>query len=162
MAEPKLFLDCDGVLADFDAGVRRLLGTDARTFEARRGKGEFWKRLARAGDFYAALPKMPDADELFDAVRHLKPTILTGLPIGKWAAPQKVAWAATHFPGVPIITCMARDKHRHMAGADVLVDDSERHMAAWEQAGGIYILHSSARDSIARLAEIYPSVEAPR
>ena len=25
MAEPKLFLDSDGVLADFDAGVRRLV-----------------------------------------------------------------------------------------------------------------------------------------
>jgi hypothetical protein len=27
-------------------------------------------------------------------------------------------------------------------------------------AGGIYILHRSARESIARLAEIYPSVRA--
>ncbi|WP_344709752.1 5' nucleotidase, NT5C type [Sphingomonas humi] len=158
MSEPKLFLDCDGVLADFDAGVRDLLGTDARSFEARHGRGEFWKRLARHGDFYASLPKMADADELFDAVRHLEPTILTGLPIGQWAAPQKVRWAAEHFPGVPIITCMARDKHRHMQGADVLVDDSERHLAAWEAAGGIYVLHRSARESIARLAEIYPSV----
>ena len=160
MSEPKLFLDCDGVLADFDAGVRDLLGTDATTFAARHGKGEFWKRLARHGDFYTSLPKMPDADELFDAVRHLNPTILTGLPIGQWAAPQKVRWAAEHFPGVPIITCMARDKHRHMEGADVLVDDSERHMATWEAAGGIYVLHRSARTSIARLAEIYPSVRA--
>jgi len=35
----------------------------------------------------------------------LKPTILTGLPLGRWAAPQKVKWAAEHFPGTPIITC---------------------------------------------------------
>lgn len=161
MAEPRLFLDCDGVLADFDAGARRLLGSDPATFTARHGKGEFWKRLARAKDFYAKLPKMADADLLFDAVRHLRPTILTGLPIGNWAAPQKVRWAAEHFPGVPIITCMARDKHRHMEGADVLVDDSERHKAAWEQAGGIYVLHRSARESIARLSEIYPSI-SPR
>ncbi len=161
MAEPKLFLDCDGVLADFEAGARKILGTDVRTFEARHGKGEFWRRLSRAKDFYASLPKMPDADLLFDAVRHLKPTILTGLPIGKWAAPQKVRWAAEHFPGVPIITCMARDKHRHMEGPDVLVDDSERHMAAWQEAGGIYILHTSARESLVALAEIYPSVKLP-
>ena len=148
---PKLFLDCDGVLADFDAGVRALLGMDAKAFEARHGKGAFWKQLARAGNFYATLPKMADADLLFDAVRHLRPTILTGLPMGNWAAPQKLAWAAEHFPGVPIITCMARDKFRHMSGADVLVDDSERHMAAWVEAGGIYILHRSARESIAAL-----------
>jgi hypothetical protein len=77
------------VLADFNAGARKLLGTDARSFEARHGKGEFWRRLARHGDFYATLPKMADADELFAAVRHLNPTILTGLPIGKWAARRK-------------------------------------------------------------------------
>jgi hypothetical protein len=39
-----------------------------------------------------------------------------------------------------------------------LVDDSERHMAAWQAAGGIYVLHRSARESIALLAEIYPDV----
>ena len=161
MAEPRLFLDCDGVLADFDAGARKVLGTDVTSFERRHGKPAFWRQLARAKDFYATLPKMPDADLLFDAVRHLKPTILTGLPMGNWAAPQKVRWAAEHFPGVPIITCMARDKYRHMNGADVLVDDSERHMAAWQEAGGIYILHRSARESLAQLAEIYPSVRVP-
>ena len=72
---------------------------------------------------------------LFDAVKHLKPTILTGLPLGNWAAPQKVGWAAEHFPGVPIITCMARDKHKHMKPGDVLVDDRENHRAAYEAAG---------------------------
>jgi hypothetical protein len=41
------------------------------------------------------------------------------------------------------------------------VDDSERHMAAWQQAGGIYILHRSAKESLAALAEIYPSVRMP-
>lgn len=159
MAEPHLFLDCDGVLADFAAGARRLLGTDFKTYAARRGMGAAWRELARAPDFYGTLPEMPDARELFDAVKHLKPTILTGLPLGKWAAPQKVRWAAEHFPGVPIITCMARDKFRHMKGADVLVDDTLTHRAAWEDAGGTFIHHRSARESIAALAEIYPSLE---
>ena len=77
---------------------------------------------------------MPDARLLFDAVKHLKPTILTGLPLGNWAAPQKVDWAAEHFPGVPIITCMARDKHMHMEPGDVLVDDRENHRAAYESS----------------------------
>ena len=108
---PKLFLDCDGVLADFDAGARDVLGgmTPAQ-FEERHGKREFWRRLANTPDFYGTLPLMPDAQKLFDAVAHLRPTILTGLPLGTWAAPQKVAWAERHFPGTPIITCMARDK----------------------------------------------------
>ncbi|HEX6072501.1 MAG TPA: hypothetical protein VFY95_05790 [Sphingomicrobium sp.] len=158
---PRLFLDADGVLADFDEGVRLLLGMSPAAFEARQGKREFWRRLANAPDFYGGLPEMPDARLLFDAVRHLKPAILTGLPLGNWAAPQKVRWAARHFPGVPIITCMARDKHRHMRPGDVLVDDRENHRATYEAHGVIFVHHKSAEDSLRQLAEIFPSVKVP-
>jgi 5'(3')-deoxyribonucleotidase len=159
--EPRLFLDADGVLADFDLGARRLLGMRPKEFIAKHGRGTFWKRLARAGNFYGDLPEMPDGRLLFDGVKHLKPTILTGLPLGKWAAPQKIEWAAEHFPGVPIVTCMAADKHKHMHPGDVLVDDREKHRAAYEEAGVVFIHHTSAEDSLRQLAKIYPSVEAP-
>lgn len=159
---PRLFLDADGVLADFDAGARELLGMGPAEFQARRGSREFWRRLASAKDFYRNLPEMPDARLLFEAVKHLEPTILTGLPLGSWAAPQKVAWAAEHFPGVPIITCMARDKHRHMHAGDVLVDDRETHRAAYEAAGVVFVLHRSAEESLSALAELFPSIAMPR
>ena len=159
--EPQLFLDCDGVLADFDAGATDVLGMSPRAFEDRHGRREFWRRIARARDFYATLPLMSDARQLFDAVAHLDPIILTGLPLGNWAAPQKVRWADEHFPGTHIITCMARDKYRHMVGPDVLVDDRSDHRDAWERAGGIFVHHKSARDSLDQLAKIYPTVKTP-
>ena len=161
MAERRLFLDADGVLADFDEGARRLLGMTPRQYEAKHGRGAFWKRLATAKNFYGTLPEMNDARLLFDGVKHLKPTILTGLPLGKWAAPQKMEWAAEHFPGVPIITCMARDKHKHMHSGDVLVDDRENHRAAYEAAGVVFVHHRSAEDSLRQLSAIFPSVAAP-
>ena len=160
MTQPRLFLDCDGVLADFDEGARRLFGMSAAQFEAKRGIREFWRRIAAADNFYDTLPEMPDARALFDAVAHLQPTILTGLPLGKWAAPQKTAWAAEHFPGVTIITCMARDKHKHMAAGNVLVDDRENHRATYEAAGVRFVHHVSAGDSLKQLAAIFPSVKA--
>jgi hypothetical protein len=159
--QPRLFLDADGVLADFDEGARRLFGVGPAAFEAKYGQREFWRRIAAARNFYGTLPEMPDARLLFDGVRHLKPTILTGLPIGKWAAPQKIDWAAAHFPGVPIITCMARDKHKHMKCGDVLVDDRENHRAVYEKAGVVFIHHKNAADSLRQLAKILPSVKAP-
>jgi len=84
-------------------------------------------------------------------VRHLDPVILTGLPRGNWAADQKVRWAAQHFPGTKIITTMARDKRNHAKEGDVLVDDQERHRHLWEEVGGVFIHHKSARQSIDEL-----------
>lgn len=160
MAAPRLFLDADGVLADFDQGCRRLLGMRPKEYIAKHGRSAFWKRLAKAKNFYGSLPEMPDARILFDAVKHLKPTILTGLPIGPWAAPQKVGWAAEHFPGVPVITCLARDKHKHMHSGDVLVDDRERHRDAYEAHGVVFVHHIDAANSLRQLAKIFPSVPA--
>lgn len=157
---PALFLDLDGVLADFDAGVKELLGMTPAEFETRHGRPEFWRRIAKARNFYGMLPEIPDARRLFDAVEHLGPTVLTGLPLGNWAAPQKVKWVAEHFPGLPIITCMARDKHRHMEPGDVLVDDRGNHRAAYEREGVVFIHHKNAVNSLAQLAKIFPSVEA--
>ena len=59
--QPRLFLDCDGVLADFDAGAKALLGMTPAQFEARHGRREFWRRIANARNFYGTLPEMPDA-----------------------------------------------------------------------------------------------------
>jgi hypothetical protein len=160
-SEPALFLDADGVLADFDAGAAALFGMSVADFEARRGRREFWRRIANAPNFYGSLPQMADAHILFDAVKHLSPTILTGLPLGNWAAPQKVKWAAEHFPGVPIITCMAHDKHKHMKPGDVLVDDRENHRSTYEAEGVVFVHHLNAENSLRQLAKIFPSVEAP-
>jgi hypothetical protein len=154
----QLYLDCDGVLADFDAGVRELLGMSPQEFTDKRGMGMFWKKLATHPDFYAKLPLMPDAMELFDGVKHLQPIILTGLPRGNWAAPQKVRWAAQHFPGTKILTVMAVDKRNHCTEGDVLVDDTLKHRHLWEEAGGVFIHHTSARESLAELAQYFPSV----
>lgn len=156
----QLYLDCDGVLADFDKGATAILGLHPRAFEKRHGIGRFWARLASAPDFYFGLPLMDDAMELFEAVRHLKPIILTGLPRGGWAADQKVRWAAQYFPGTRIITTMARDKRDHAKEGDVLVDDQPRHRHLWEEVGGIFIHHRSAARSIEALSAYFP-IRAP-
>ena len=156
----QLFLDCDGVLADFDRGATEILGMPPRKFQDRFGPGRFWSKLASAGDFYYSLPLLPDARKLFDAVAHLDPIILTGLPRGNWAADQKVRWAAEHFPGSRIITCMAADKRNHGARGDILVDDTLKHRHLWVAMGGIFIHHTSA-DASLRALEQYVDVKVP-
>lgn len=134
---PQIYLDCDGVLADFDKGAQSLLGLSARAFQEKHGLGRFWSRLAKAEDFYAKLEPLPDAYALFEGVKHLDPVILTGLPMGGWAEDQKHRWAAQHFPHTRIICCMARDKRDYCRPGDVLIDDTLKHRHLWEGAGGV-------------------------
>lgn len=147
----QIFLDCDGVLADFDRGAEAVLGMPPAAFEGRFGAREFWRRLAGADDFFGALAPMADAQALYEAVRHRNPIILTGMPRGAWAEPQKRRWAEHHFPGVPVITTMAALKHEHRHPGDVLVDDRDTYRHLWEREGGVFIHHKDARSSIATL-----------
>ena len=151
----QLYLDCDGVLADFDKGATAILGLHPRAFESRHGPAHFWRKLAAAPDFYFGLPLLPDATALFEAVRHLAPIILTGMPRGNWAADQKVRWAARYFPGTRIITTLARDKRDHCREGDVLVDDQLRHAERWQGAGGIFVHHRSAEETLAELEDYF-------
>jgi hypothetical protein len=153
---PQLYLDCDGVLADFDAGAEAILGMKPKAYQARHNIGRMWAKLATAPDFYGTLPLMPGATGLFEALRHLDPIILTGLPRGNWAADQKVRWAAEHFPGTRIITCMAVDKRNHCRAGDVLVDDTLKHRHLWEEAGGIFIHHRTVEETLAELGKLFP------
>ncbi len=153
VAMARIYLDCDGVLADFDRGAAAVLGMHPRAYEQRFGLARFWQALARAPDFFANLELMPDAMELYDAVRHLDPVILTGLPRGAWAEPQKRRWAARYFPGVKVITTTAALKCEHCHPGDALVDDRDTYRHLWEQTGGVFIHHRSAADSIAKLRQ---------
>ena len=147
----QIYLDCDGVLADFDKGAEAILGLPPAAFEKRHGPGEFWKRLARADGFFEHLDPLPDAQDLYEAVKAKGPIILTGMPRGRWAEPQKRRWAERHFPGVPVITTSAALKREHCHPGDVLGDDRDRHRKLWEDAGGLFIHHTSAQSSIAAL-----------
>lgn len=156
--QPHIFLDCDGVLADFDTHAHDYFGMPARQYEEVAGSHVFWAALEEKGDFYRNLPLMPDARKLVDGVRHLKPTILTGCPRGNWAESQKVGWAEEHFPGIPIITCRSSDKRAHAKPGDVLIDDWPQHRHRWVEHGGIFISHYDAKTSLATLWAHYPEL----
>jgi len=147
----KLFLDLDGVLADFDRGVEAVTGKRPDRLPVR----QMWKALARAPDFYGTLEMMHDAQVLWEFCRPHHPTILTGLPLGNWAPDQKRRWVAAMLGAdVPVITCMTRDKHRFSGPGHVLVDDRATTKGPWEGAGGIFILHIEASQSIAELKRL--------
>jgi hypothetical protein len=152
----QLFLDCDGVLADFDTYVEPLLGERTKTVASvQHDVPGMWQKIYDHDGFYARLPLMADAMELFDAVKHLNPIILTGIPKYRredgWAVQQKLMWAGQYFPGLEMITCLSENKRDYMEAGDVLVDGNLQYKPLWVEREGIFVLHVSAENSIAEL-----------
>jgi len=150
----QLFLDCDGVLADFDTGFQNLTGMQGQEYEDTHGSKAFWKLIQDSPHYFENLPLMEGAVELYQAVKHLRPIILTGCPRGDWAAHQKMRWRDKHFPGVPMVTCLSRNKVDYCQPGDVLVDDFLKHSQKWIDGGGIFVHHTSAQESIYVLKNI--------
>jgi len=151
----RIYLDCDGVLADFDRAFIDLFGHKPRDYEAEHGTTKFWESIpAKNPQFYRNLPVMPGAIELFGKVHHLRPVILTGCPRGGWAEPQKLAWAAEHFPGTPMVVCQSRSKRDYCLPGDVLIDDWLKYRDLWEAAGGIFVHYTTVDEALAALQEL--------
>lgn len=148
---PQLWLDMDGVLADF-------VGSYTEHFHEPPDKGlaqdEKWRKLQEVKDFYFHLKLLPDARQLVDATRALRPIILTGCPRGGWAEQQKLAWGHVHFPGIPMTLCRSHQKPMFCHPGDVLIDDWPKYKDQWEAKGGHFIVHTSARESLTRLAAL--------
>jgi hypothetical protein len=147
----RLWLDMDGVLADFDRHYESEFGLST-------GKGldlVDWDLVRGRKHFYRDIPPMPDMMELWSAVAHLNPVILTGIPYSvEEAEANKREWADLHFPGVHVTCCLSREKYKHALMGDCLVDDRPRYQGLWEQAGGVWITHISAADTIKRLKDL--------
>lgn len=153
----QLFLDCDRVLADFDALASTIFKMHPRDFEDLHGSDKFWELLEDHGSFYEELPLMHDARFLWDSVAHMDPIILTGCPKGGWAEDQKVRWAKNHFGSdVKLITCKSRHKREHMIKdkTNIIIDDWPHYKHLWEEYGGHFILHTDARSSLQKLQQI--------
>lgn len=151
----QVFVDLDGVLADFDTGYRN-------AFDNWKGLAKDdvdWGKVRAYRDFYENLPPMPDFQELWDAVKHHNPIILTGLPVSVPEAQyNKRAWVNKHLGWeVPMIGCLSREKCLHGKPGDVLIDDWEKWKHLWVGMGGHFILHKSAAESIKQLNEYLES-----
>jgi hypothetical protein len=154
---PQLFLDLDGVLADFDTHCQTCFGVDMN-----RGGAEpkgIWDQIRDHPNFYAELPLMPGAIELYAAAcaLHPHPIILTGIPWSvEEAAQNKRDWVAEHIdPYAEVICCGSAMKVQHGKPGDVLVDDWARYESVWIEMGGVFILHRSVNETIVRLRELF-------
>lgn len=153
-----IFLDLDGVLADFDKRACEVLNGECHyRYDFIHGGDALWAQLNAVPDFFASFQMMPDAQDLWEAVADKDPIILTALPTtnARHVDKQKREWVARHLgPSVEVITCPTKDKPLFCNPGDVLVDDRSVNKALWERNGGTFILHTKAVFSVAALKRL--------
>ena len=142
----QIFVDMDGVLADFDSGYAALFGPHS----GREADDVDWSLVRNTPGFYASLPPMPDFHELWAALEPHSPVILTGVPHSvPEATDNKRAWVEKHIGShARMIGCKSREKCLHDKPGDVLIDDWEKYKHLWLDMGGHWITHVSAAESI--------------
>lgn len=147
---PTIYIDMDGVLADFNAKAREVLGaTEADSDQAAqvgRWPREKWETLKEIYHFYRILPKTPFADRLMELARRYRDElgwklhILTAIPSGNdvpQAFQDKIEWIQEYYPDVEVhFGPYSRDKASHCQPGDILVDDRYDNCESWTKAGG--------------------------
>jgi hypothetical protein len=179
----KIFCDLDGVLVDFEAGVRKV----CRQGTAELAKTTMWRKIAQSKTaFFAELPWTQDGPQLWKAIRHLKPDILTGVPDLKDSRREKFQWCREnlgmdHYRWVDmagkgyvhdnvngvskacpqreshvtnVITCWSYNKHHESGQQTILIDDRIALKESWEAKGGIFVHHTDAESTLRKLREL--------
>lgn len=138
----RLYLDMDGVLADFDRAYEERFAVAPRSHE----DAVLWANIDGCEDFFRTIPPCAGALEFFAEVAHLNPIILTACPKTGYpkAAQHKREWIREHLGAdvvvLPVMGGTNKPLFMHAPG-DVLIDDYRRNTEAWSAAGGVAILH---------------------
>ena len=162
-AKPIVYLDMDGVLADFFGGVEFLYGVEhwkqLTNDKTKDLKKEVIDRITGT-DFFAVLPKFDTADALIDMVKKFtggKFSINTSPLRGDHenSAKYKKVWISnnTEQPDEIVVTGRKESyaKDKGTGTPNILIDDRPINIQKWQAAGGYGILYQANRDSLTKV-----------
>ncbi len=163
MTVEKIYLDMDGVLADFERGIRELCHMEPQPQNGKRDARYddlMWEAIKKVDHFYDRLELMPGAKEMFGRLREKygdRVEILTGIPREErgivTAAEDKRNWTARILSDeVKVNTVCRKHKMDFCNGPDtILIDDREKSIIEWRNLGGTGILHVNAEETMEEL-----------
>jgi len=144
----EIYVDMDGVLADFFGEWKKLVGKDWREI----GKDEIepaLKKIRDEEDFWLNIPLTANAKKLLSIIKQVKGNykiLSSPLANDPKSEPHKREWVAKNldfFPPTEVI--ITKDKAKYATTPDgtpnILIDDYGVNIAAWESAGGIGFKH---------------------
>ena len=156
-----LYLDMDGVVADFDLSAAQHLGRDLAGY-TQDGifpfVGDEWPVIRDIDRFYRDLPPMANDWQLVNIARQYRDRLgwrllfLTAIPRLNdmpWAIYDKILWVQDHYPDIPVhFGPYSHDKQHHCRPGDILVDDRLTNCIEWRAVGGT-AYHVTNRDVVA-------------
>lgn len=155
-AKPEVYVDMDGVLADFFGPVAKHHGVsnwrDAR--KSRKREGRLIDRLATKPGYFLNLKPLPNAGKLIRTVVALRGeyNILSSpmLSAVEQSSREKAQWLQKHLKrNAPRAVLFDHEKFKYAKQADgtpnILIDDNDTNIKLWEANGGIGILYSDDR-----------------
>ena len=159
----KIYVDMDGVVADFDKRFTDLAGMGPREFEEKYGKNAFWDFIDEGDNklvFWVGIPPMPDAQQLMNFVSNYDYEMLTAPSLKKQSVMGKGLWMKNQtnkglFPFKPKVNYKKAQNKKDLAAPNhILIDDREDNINSWIASGGIGILHTSASSTINQLKKL--------
>lgn len=160
--KPKVYLDMDGVLADFFAEYAKLAGVTSGSYrDIPPAKTDPTLNKMVGTDFFARLPKFPTADTLVNlTVKTFGGYSICSSPLrGDHAGSEhyKKVWIGQHLrPGPDEIIITSR-KEKYAVQPDgtpnILVDDRGTNITHWEHAGGIGIKYQADEDPLSVIVQ---------
>ena len=161
--KPTVYLDMDGVLADFFGGVEKMYGVDhwkqLTSDKTKDLKKEVIDRITGT-DFFATLPKFDSADELINMVKKFtggKFSINTSPLRGdnENSGKYKKVWISNNIEQPDEIVVTGRKesyaKDKASGTPNILIDDRPVNIQRWQDAGGYGILYQANRDSLIKV-----------
>ena len=163
--KPIVYLDMDGVLADFFGGVEKMYGVEhwkqLTNDKTKDLKKEVIDRITGT-DFFATLPKFESADALIEMVKKFtggKFSINTSPLRGDHSnsAKYKKIWIQNHIEQPEDIVVTGRKEsyatNKGTGTPNILIDDRPVNIQRWQGAGGFGILYQANRDSLDKVKQ---------
>ncbi len=160
MSTPTWYCDMDGVLADFETHYKNLFGItlNMQAYHDHGKENVDWSLIQNTKNFFRDIPPMADMMDLWKYIEVYNPIILTGIPSSTRvpeAAKNKRDWIHHHLgKDVQIITTQSSRKCEVCEPGDILIDDWEKYKHKWIAAEGIWITHTSAKNTIQELTKL--------
>ena len=163
--KPIVYIDMDGVLADFFGGVEKLYGVqhwkELSSDKTKDLKQEVINRITGT-DFFATLPKFDSSGELISMVKDFTGgnfSINTSPLRGdnENSAKYKKLWIQNNIeqPDEIVITGRKESYAKDKASGtpNILIDDRPVNIQRWQGAGGYGILYQANRDSLTKVKQ---------